>query len=80
MKLLTEMQDGCVHSFGCCIDTHDASPMIVATLEHDAAAAHALMQAIQNRIHAAEDRCDNTTILAMNGVLNYADEIMRGNE
>ncbi len=51
MKLLTEMQDGCVHAGGCCIDTEDASPLTVARLDHNAACAHALMLARWKRMH-----------------------------
>jgi hypothetical protein len=42
MKLLTEMQDGCVHVNGCCVDFTDLSNGVLDKLEHDAAAAHAL--------------------------------------
>lgn len=47
MKLMTEMQDGCVHALGYCVDTESVKPLEVAKLEHDAAAAHALMQAVR---------------------------------
>lgn len=48
MKLRTEMQDGCVHALGYCVDTEDVKPIEVAKLEHDAAAAHALMLAVNH--------------------------------
>lgn len=46
MKLKTEMEGGCVHALGYCIDSDSVSPLEVARLEHDASAAHAYQQAI----------------------------------
>jgi hypothetical protein len=77
MKLLTEMQDGCVHSGGCCIDTEDASPLTVARLEHDAACAHALMLAIENRVQRAEDNNHLQEQVTLRGIKRFADELMR---
>ncbi len=49
MKLMTEMQDGCVHVGGCCIDDSAASSTVSRILQHDAACAHALMLAMQEQ-------------------------------
>ena len=46
MKLKTEMVDGCVHALGCCIDADCVLPREALELEHDAMAAHALLQAV----------------------------------
>ena len=44
---------------------------------HDAAAAHALMQAIQNRMVRSMDNSDERDKIKLAGVLHYADELMR---
>jgi len=46
MKLRTEMQDGCVHASGYCVDEDAVELRQAEMLVHDAAAAHALMQAL----------------------------------
>jgi hypothetical protein len=65
VKLLTEMQDGCVHAMGYCVDPENVKPLEVARLEHDAAAAHALVMAI--------DELDPAAAI----VKHRADELMR---
>jgi hypothetical protein len=67
------MQDGCVHSGGCCIDTEDASPLTVARLEHDAACAHALMLAMGGI--RSEWVPDGPPILSE--IVTRADELLR---
>lgn len=44
---------------------------------HDAAAAHALMQSIQNRMDRSMDNQDARDKVKLVGVLHYADELMR---
>ena len=68
MKLRTEMRDGCVHVQGCCIDEDNVSPLQVAILKRDAAAAHALMQAI--------DEIGTRGIQDADEIANRADELM----
>lgn len=46
MKLRTEMQNGCVHANGYCVDEDAVDIRQAERLVHDAAAAHALMQAM----------------------------------
>lgn len=46
MKLITEMQDGCVHASDYCVDEECVDSSEAERLVHDAAAAHALMQAL----------------------------------
>lgn len=41
MKLRTEMQDGCVHAKGYCVDEDAVDIRQAERLVHDAAAAHA---------------------------------------
>ena len=45
MKLLTEMEGGCVHALGFCVDSANVMPREVENLEHDAAVAPAQMLA-----------------------------------
>jgi hypothetical protein len=47
MKLRTEMQDGCVHANGYCVDKDAVELRQAEMLVHDAAAAHALMRAME---------------------------------
>lgn len=47
MKLRTEMQDTCVHARGICVDDGDVLAEQSKDLQHDAAAAHALMLAME---------------------------------
>lgn len=47
MKLRTEMQDTCVHARGICVDDGDVLAEQSKDLQHDAAAAIALMQAVE---------------------------------
>lgn len=42
------MEGGCVHARGYCVDSDNISPLEVARLEHDAAAAHVLLMAIDD--------------------------------
>jgi len=51
MKLKSEMQDGCVHANGYCVDEDAVELRQAEMLVHDAAAANALMLAIE-RLHA----------------------------
>lgn len=71
MKLMTEMQDGCVHALGYCVDTENVKPLEVAKLEHDAAAAHALMQAITGTIDS------NSSQARADAMFAKANELMR---
>jgi hypothetical protein len=47
MKLMTEMQDGCVHASGYCVDEECVDSSEAERLVHDAAAAHALILAVE---------------------------------
>lgn len=46
MKLRTEMQNGCVHANGYCVDEDAVDIRQAERLVHDTAVAHALMEAI----------------------------------
>jgi hypothetical protein len=46
MKLRAEMKDGCVHANGYCVDEDAVELRQAEMLVHDAAAAHALMMAM----------------------------------
>lgn len=72
------MEGSCVHARGYCIDSANVSPLEVARLEHDAAAAHAYQQAIKEWWN--EDEPDNAQIAdaAVTWIEQRADEIMRG--
>jgi hypothetical protein len=71
MKLMTEMQDGCVHASGYCVDEECVDSSEAERLIHDAAAAHALMQAIIGTIDS------NSTEARANAMIRRADELMR---
>ena len=47
MKLRTGIQDGCVHANGYCVDEDDVQFIQAEELVHDAATAHALLQALE---------------------------------
>lgn len=72
MKLMTEMQDGCVHALGYCVDTENVKPLEVTKLEHDAAAAHALKQVLDGAVGSILSQ------YARNLMVSRADELMRG--
>ena len=73
MKLLTEMQDGCVHANGYCVDEDAVELRQAEKLVHDAAAAHALMQAI-SEAESEDDEFPNTYAAH---IRLRADELMR---
>ena len=73
MKLLTEMQDGCVHANGYCVDEDAVELRQAEKLVHDAAAAHALMQAMEDLNHSGWTKYQNP----IHAAICRADELMR---
>ena len=71
MKLMTEMQDGCVHLDGCCVDEDYVDMAQAEKLVHDAAAAHALKRAIAETIDS------NSSQARADAMFAKADELMR---
>jgi hypothetical protein len=66
------MQDGCVHANGYCVDEDAVELRQAEMLVHDAAAAHALMQAL-------DDVTDKIFSKYARGLIDQrADEIMAG--
>ena len=77
MKLRTEMQNGCVHANGYCVDEDAVELRQAEMLVHDAAAAHALMQAMDEFYAAPLDSTLNTPEDAINWLEWRASELMR---
>jgi hypothetical protein len=75
MKLLTEMQDGCVHANGYCVDEDAVELRQAEKLVHDAAAAHALMQAMEEIEGTYADCAPASDIRQF--LRERADELMR---
>lgn len=73
MKLRTEMQNGCVHANGYCVDEDAVDIRQAERLVHDAAAANALMMALERW---AARRADHASYA--DHLLGHADEIMAG--
>jgi hypothetical protein len=71
MKLMTEMQDGCVHASDYCVDEECVDSSEAERLVHDAAAAHALMLVISGTIDS------NSSQARADAMFASADKLMR---
>lgn len=77
MKLRTEMQDGCVHANGYCVDEDAVELRQAEMLVHDAAAAHALMQAMREAGDGSADVAFYSDDDYQNWVYARVDSLMR---
>lgn len=74
MKLRTEMQNGCVHANGYCVDEDAVDIRQAERLVHDTAVAHALMRALVEVSEKGEYVFPTNALIA---VKRRADKLMR---